>query len=112
MKEQKKAIAIDFDGVIFPYSNGWSGGKLYDSPTSDCIKALKCLREYKIEIIIFTVESRIKMKKQIKKWIAYHFGEDFEYTITNKKPMEVLAIVDDRAIRFENNWSSIIKYLV
>ena len=47
----------------------------------------------------------------IKKWLTYHgFNQGTHYhIITNNKP-PALTYIDDRAIRFENNWLTIRKY--
>lgn len=110
--EKPKALAFDFDGVIFPFSNGWSGGELYEAPAPYAMQMLSKLYQHGYEIIIFTVYSRVRRKKDIMKWISHYMGDDyFEYKITDRKPREVLAFIDDRAIRF-TNWLDIVKYFI
>lgn len=112
MESKQKALCFDFDGVIFPFSNGWGNGELYEPPMPNAMKMLSKLYSQGYRLIIFTVYSRVRRKKNIIKWIEHYMGDDyFEYTITDRKPREVLAFIDDRAIRF-TNWIDIVKYFI
>jgi len=39
-------LAIDFDGVIHRYSQGWQDGTIYDPPMPGAIAGVRCLMEY------------------------------------------------------------------
>lgn len=36
----KKSIAIDFDGVIHDYNNGWQNGKIYGKPIEGAFEGI------------------------------------------------------------------------
>jgi phosphoglycolate phosphatase-like HAD superfamily hydrolase len=57
-------IAIDFDGVIHEYSEGWGDGSIYDPPITGSIEALNNLVGLGYNIFIFSSRS----SKQIKRW--------------------------------------------
>lgn len=106
-------IAIDFDGVIHKYSNGWQFGKLYDGPIEGAIHSIRKILEMGYNIIIFSTRAdNPKMIEDMYQWLEKHGLEnkrDF-IKITNIKPIAGVYI-DDRAIRF-TNWIDIMKYFV
>ena len=104
-----KTLAIDFDGVIHKYSNGWQGGKIYDVPVDGAIESVLSLMK-KYEVVIFTSREDLDA---VADWMRIHF--DFEANgvhepvITNMKPIAV-AYIDDRGIRF-TDWESTLAFL-
>jgi histidinol phosphatase-like enzyme len=107
-----KAIAIDFDGVIHKYSNGWKDGTCYDEPIENAIESLVTLYDNGFKVIIYSTRGRI----QILDYITKHFNRLFpqremiDIEITNIKPMAI-AYIDDRGIRF-TNWKDMLKYFI
>ena len=112
-----KKIAIDFDGVIHPYSKGWQDGQLYDDPVEGTKESLAILVKSGYYIVIFTTrlndEENNNVPELKQRVLDYLFknrileGEHW-HEITCKKP-NAIAYIDDRAIRF-TNWKDIEKY--
>lgn len=105
----KQTLAIDFDGVIHKYSNGWQGGVIYDDPIEGAIESiLKLMESY--EVVIFTSRDDLNA---VRLWLESKC--DFESrgfkvpVITNQKPIAI-AYIDDRGIRF-TDWGSTLKFL-
>ena len=112
--ENKRIIAIDFDGVIHRYSDGWMDGSIYDTPTDGACEAIIKLKK-NFDVIIFTTrEDHDAIKKWFKWWAEtvnltnHDLDILLELPITNKKPL-AFAFIDDRAIRF-TNWRDILNY--
>lgn len=107
---KKKRISIDFDRVIHKYSKGWHDGSIYDEPVEGSIDAIKKLQENNYEVVIFTTKSSLGQKRNqaIKRWLKKY---DLDLKVTNIK-LHSIAIIDDRAIRFENNWRSMLNYFI
>lgn len=112
-----RCIAVDFDGTICKYMP-FNAEKIEAEPMENAQKALKMLKNDGYEIIVFTArlcpfygEQSVKeQKEKIEKWLEDH---DIPYDmVTNNKPHNAMAYIDDRAIRFENNWNSIINYFL
>lgn len=101
----KKTIAVDFDGVIHKYSEGWKDGSIYDDPVEDSIKMIKLLKHKGYEIIVFTAREANQLI-EVTDWLIYNGFPNL--TVTNIKP-QAIAYIDDRGIRF-TNWNDIVKY--
>lgn len=105
MKNTKKTIASDFDGVLHKYSMGWSDGTIYDVPVEGAREKIIMLLDAGFEVVVFTTR---KDKKAIGKWLEHW---DFPpLPITNEK-IPALAYIDDRALRF-TNWEDTVKYFI
>lgn len=112
----KKTIAIDFDGVIHRYSEGWEDGSIYDEPIEGAREAIRRLKRKGFKIVIFTTRLNPKFNEinegvrncyqDIYNWLKKHLIEFDE--LTNNKP-PAIAYIDDRAIRF-TNWKDILNY--
>ena len=102
-----RTIAVDLDGVIHSFHKGWHDGTLYGYVIDGAQKEIKRLQDEKYIIMIFTTRTNFK---DIKKWLSEKGINNVE--VTNIKPKDAIAFIDDRAIRFENNWSSIVKYFI
>jgi len=102
-------LGIDFDGVIckrtgFPRGLEFMGCE----PTKGAVEAVWWLRKQGHNIYVLTgrtSEDWSDVKKWLKKW---RFPK---LEVTNVKKAGTAIYVDDRAIRFENNWYSICKLL-
>lgn len=60
----KKSIAIDFDGVIHSYENGWQDGSIYGKELP-CV--FECIQELMKTHTVFVFSAR--KPRQIKQWI-------------------------------------------
>lgn len=101
-----RTIAIDFDGVIHAYSQGYQDGSIYDMPVPGAIEALKFLMS-KYCVFIFTARD----VNEVIPWLeSYGFKTDRDngsptwetegiLLVTNRK-LPALIYVDDRGLRF------------
>ena len=113
--QDKKRIMIDFDGVIHSYNNGWQNGKLYGDVIEGAKEAIDYLKENGFEIVIFT--TRASKNHNIKPTSDELIADVGDWLKTNNiyfdritsEKLGAIAYIDDRAIRFENNWNDIIK---
>ncbi len=108
---EKDSLAIDFDGVIHRYSDGWKDGTIYDDPIPGVQEALEELQK-KYRIIIFSTRNHdrvIKGDKQahqrdeMQKYLRKHGIPFDEIYRGNGKPIAKLYI-DDNAYRFGGDW--------
>jgi len=118
----RKAIAIDFDGVIHKYSKGWQDGTIYDEPFEGWDSAIYNIQNAGYSVFIFSTRSA----EQIVEWYnnltknrevmfnmkkipddILFWNERSIVGVTNKK-LPAVAYIDDRAILF-TNWDDIVK---
>jgi len=108
----RPSIAIDFDGVIHKYSEGWKDGSIYDDPIPGVRDALRLLQE-KYHIIIYSTrnhdrvvrgEHQKNQLKEVKEWLTKY---DIPYDHIQADPGKPLCklFIDDNAYRFEGDWS-------
>lgn len=102
-----RTIAIDFDGVIHAYSQGWHDGTIYDPPVPGALEAIKALQGQNNAVYIHTSRSPY----QVAEWLHRHgvaaatefhgpFWSDIERVLVTDRKLPALAFIDDRAIRF------------
>jgi hypothetical protein len=114
--QEKKVIAIDFDGVIHKNSKGFYDGTIYDDPLDGSIDAIKNLSE-NYEIVIFSCKALpdrplIENKTGItliQEWLKKHGIFQCVKDVTWEKPRAFLYI-DDKGYRFEN-WKDTIGFI-
>lgn len=116
----QKTIAIDFDGVICQFKNGWNGGLIKEHPVENAQTALEKLVKDNYFVVIFTTRynpelngDRLQEQEQaVLNWLSKNgFEKDKHYhKITGYKP-KAMAYIDDRGIRF-TNWQDIMKYFL
>lgn len=104
-----KTIAVDFDGVIHRYSNGWQGGVIYDPPVEGAFEAIRKLLKEGYNVVIHTTRADTPERIQdVIDWLVTHGAEDLTpLEITATKP-KAIVYIDDRAVRF-TNWDDIRK---
>lgn len=120
MGKRDRTIAVDFDGVIHDYQDGFKDGSLYGDPMPGAQDTLKRLVEEGYKIVIFTVrlnsvwyeseKDKNIYKDKIAVWLSEHgikAGTHF-HDLTGEKP-PALVYIDDRAMRF-TKWEDIRKY--
>lgn len=134
LKEHKKTIAIDFDGVIHKYSKGWMDGSIYDEPMDGVFEAIQQLFQEGYTVFIFST----RKSRQIKRWLNNHImqsewvgvglgdPQDYSYPkygyrcsiipfwkkFWNKenvvgitnRKLPAYVYIDDRALKFEGSW--------
>lgn len=99
----RPTVLVDFDGVLHRYSKGWADGTAYDLPMDGAQHALEVLSRDGYEVVIFSTRDA----GQITTWMQQHHMPP--YRVTNVKEPAV-AIIDDRAIRFED-WDQAVQAL-
>lgn len=100
----QRAICIDFDGVLHKYSQGWQGhDNIYDDPVDGAIEACEALAEAGWKLYVLTSRQHLQY---VAFWL--HRKGFPSMILTRTKPIAV-AYIDDRAIRFEDNWNSLRK---
>lgn len=114
-ENERKNIAIDFDGVIHEFDKGWYDGTCYGKPIPGSLEAIKKLSK-KYNVIIFSSKvlpdrplvNNMTGKQLVINWLKKYNVYEFINDITYLKPRAEFYI-DDKAIKFENNWDKIIK---
>lgn len=99
----KKTIAVDFDGVIHKYSDGYHDGSIYDGLVEGAKDAIFRLRQ-RYKVVVFSVRE----PQQITEWLDQQNIVVDE--VTNVKP-KAIVYIDDRGLRF-TNWKDMLNYLV
>jgi len=105
-EENKKVIAVDFDGVLHEFKEGWTREIPEGKPVKDSLWAIKELTNKGFSIVVYTSRANLEA---VSLWLRQNGFPALE--VTNHKPIAI-AYIDDRGIRFENNWESIVKYFI
>lgn len=100
----KKVIAIDFDGVLNNYS-GWAGEDELGTPRECTELFLKMLSE-RFKVVVFTVRDSQRVRNWLKEYNLLYMVDH----ITNRKP-KAIAYIDDRAINFNGNYVEVLEKL-
>ncbi|MDX5569832.1 hypothetical protein PYK79_50090 [Streptomyces sp. ID05-04B] len=119
-------IAVDFDGVIHAYTQGWQDGTIYDAPVPGALDGLRALMDQHA-VFIFTT----RQPAQVMPWLEAHgfdvtvdercgvcpngipnicaackgsglltfWNQRGQLLVTNRK-LAATAYLDDRAVRF------------
>ena len=96
--DKKKTLAIDFDGVIHKYSQGFKGlDNIYDGPMDGTYEALTKLKEegYTLKIL------SSRPKEYIIKWLEENNLDKFITEVSNHK-FPASLYIDDRGFNFKN----------
>lgn len=106
--KKKRTIAIDFDGVLHDYSNGFQGEDVFGEMIPGADLATQVLKKEGNTIIIFTTRPATDA---LKKWLK---DNNISYDYINENPKQpnntsgkVIAdiYIDDRGLRFDGEWS-------
>lgn len=105
MSERIPTIAVDFDGVIHPYTKGWVGVIPDDEPphpsTAPAIRRLAC----RYKVVVFSARASSDAGADaIWSWLRKHALDRYIVEVTAMKPAAVIYI-DDRAIR-HTDWTT------
>lgn len=104
-----KTVAVDFDGVLHPYTEGWVGSMPADEPpTEGADEFLRTLVDAGYRIVVFSTrcdhpEGLDGTRAWLAKWGLMRHVDD----VTCQKPAAV-AYVDDRAVAFTGNWGEVL----
>lgn len=111
----EKVIAIDLDGCISSYKEGWQGENVFGDIIPGCKEKIHLLKSKGHKIIIYT--SRLATK-ELEKYLtdngiwfdALNENPWHEYKQPGDKRKVIADIyIDDRAITFKGNWDEIPK---
>tara|TARA_A100001011_G_C14267943_1_gene825602 strand:- start:1021 stop:1428 length:408 start_codon:yes stop_codon:yes gene_type:complete len=110
-------IGVDFDGVIHRCSKGFYDGTVYDEPIPGARTALEKLSKNYV-IVVYSAKARkdrmlIDGKTGVEliwDWLKKYDMDKFVKDVTAEKPRAVFYI-DDKAVRFNGEWSSTFKEL-
>ena len=113
-EQELRNLAIDFDGVIHTFDKGWHDGTCYGAPIEGALEAIKTL-SYKYNLIVFTAKVRPDRplvdgktgQELVEEWLEKYNIRKYIDEITYEKP-RAQYYIDDKAIRFTNNWKEIL----
>ncbi len=116
METRPPTAAIDFDGVICDYSNGWRGVGNFGAVLPGAKQALQQLKKEGWFIIIFTCRSEASLISDFLKREGIPFdqinkNENLPGMVPGYGREKVIADVylDDRAIHFDGDWNKALK---
>jgi adenylylsulfate kinase len=96
--DKRKTIAIDFDGVIHKYSQGFKGlDNAYDEPMEGTFKALAKLKSLGYTLKIMSS----RPAPVIEEWLFLHGLEGLISEVSNYK-FPASIYIDDRGFKFES----------
>lgn len=95
-------VGIDLDGTLAEY-HSWKGVDNIGAPIPLMVKYVRELLHQDIDVRIFTarVGNGTKAIVAIEKWCIEHLGHVLQ--ITNVKDMNMVFLVDDRAVSVQKN---------
>jgi hypothetical protein len=106
-----RTIAVDFDDTIVVRVFGTL------VPAKDCIEALQVLRDQGYRIIIHSARSwdqwqdRIERENEMVNLLnSWEIPYDEVYAGKGKPP--AMAYIDDRGLRFADNWMDIVRVII
>jgi hypothetical protein len=99
-----RTLALDFDGVLHWYREGWKDGSIYDEPVPGAVEACEVLGHH-YRLVIFSSRAATAVGiADMQKWLRWNGFPTFA-EITSEKPIATMY-VDDRAYRFEGDWET------
>ena len=119
LKDIPITIAIDFDGVLHKYSEGYKDGTIYDKPIPRTREILQNMLLSGFNVIIYSARCydrhingkfKLNQRKEMRTWLVKH---QIPYTCIDETGKPVAHIfIDDRAIRFEGSWDDTMPKLI
>lgn len=115
--ENKKNIAIDFDGVIHKCSKGYHDGTVYDEPIDGALESLKKIKSMGFNIVIFSCKSRTDRPsvggkngtEMIWDWFKKYNVDHLISDVVPEKP-RAICFIDYKGYRFEN-WCDTVDFV-
>lgn len=98
-----KTVLVDLDGVLNDYKGNYNEFKIPNIKKGAKEFLEELARYYNIEI--FTVRNRI----QTVKWLQQNKIDHLIKDVTNVKNPYASIIIDDRALNFDGNYSSLLE---
>jgi HAD domain in Swiss Army Knife RNA repair proteins len=96
-----RTIALDFDGVLHPYTKGWQGSiPEAEEPSEGALEFLQWCKANDYLVVVFSTRANhLEGMQGIADWLALHGLSQYIEDITHEKP-PAMAYVDDRAVPF------------
>lgn len=101
-----RTVAVDFDGVLHPYTEGWVGPEPADEPPMPgAVEFLTVLVGDGFRVVVFSTRCDTEEGLEgTRRWLAKHGLDPLIDDVTCRKPAAV-AYVDDRAVSYRaGNW--------
>ena len=105
-------VAVDFDGVIHAYRQGWHDGTIYDNPVPGAFMALRTLMGTCAVFVHTTrapwsvaswIEERATIPTTVDSEVGTpEFWNNQDVLLVTQRKLPAVAYIDDRAIKFEN----------
>jgi hypothetical protein len=103
-----KTIAVDFDGVLHGYRDGWRDGAIYDAPVDGAASSLRRLRKHGYRVLVHSTRANdVIHRLRMEDWLKHHEIPFDEIWCEPGKPIAEFYI-DDRAIRF-TSWDDALR---
>jgi len=114
-----KVAAIDFDGVIHKYGNGWQKGIIYDEVVPGAKEGITALKDAGYHVMIYTTRTNPQFRKkgepeQYNQLVQYLEKNQIPYDriyVGSGKPMAHLYL-DDRGINFNGDWKKAVDDII
>lgn len=98
-KEKSTTIALDFDGVIHSYEQGWTGDVPEDLPMEGIEKFMKALVKKGWILKIFSTRDA----EHIEDWLKFHKLDKYIKSVHNEK-IPAKLYIDDRGYHFDGDF--------
>ena len=101
-------LAIDFDGVLHPYTAGWVGSVPEDEPPCPGAREfLEWCHEQNLTVVVFSSRADHQEGHDgIWDWLVKYQLSPLIVEVTDKKPPAV-AYIDDRAVPYAGDWDAV-----
>lgn len=104
----KQTVVFDFDGVIHSYASGWKGESVIpDPPVSGIREAISDIRNAGYAVAV--VSSRCSSESGLAAILRYLENNDIVVDAVMKEKPPAIVYIDDRAICFDGNASSLLE---
>lgn len=103
-----KTVAVDFDGVLHPYTAGWVGSTPSDEPPIEGAAAfLETLYRWDYRVVVFSTRADHPLGYEgITGWLGRYGLDRWVAEVTHVKPAAI-AYVDDRAVPYLGDWAPV-----
>ncbi len=104
-----RTIALDFDGTLHPYTEGWVGSVPADEPPIDgALEFATVLKGDGYRLVVFSCRADHPEGLQgIEVWLKKYGFDVLIDEVTHLKP-PAIAYVDDRAVPFRGSWRNVL----
>lgn len=105
-QDNRKTVAIDFDGVLHVFDRGWQGGEIYGELIDGAWCAIASLSRCYRLVVHTTRLNHVAVWDALDRWGISEYISD----VVNVKPIAV-AYIDDRAVPFTGDWDATLNAL-